>query len=1757
MWWIPSTRTNSLLTELWKPFASVSLESIPMRMCSSRLSRHFSPWLPVNKWKYTVPPYCYDINIASKNLINQTTARATLTQMLNVIFSRMESQAAYEEEQIRNKTNSSHHAPPPHLPQDTPPTDLSTNQEPASDSAHLPNSVTPPSSNNSTHHNGPLPNDNTPSSNNSANQGTAPDLTTPSSDSLANQNGPELSRLPNDTVPSDNSANQRTEMESTTPSSDTLTNDSSREGTNQQVARDLVEAVITTAVEHIHLQSPAKTSPLSLLPNGDPTNSNIEPATSTLADQDSVTSPVGAGDDQYAPTSLASPSGTEDQYGPPPHRGSMSVSTSAASVTSETPTMENYSETNETHSVHNSSLGRVNSQESIETNQDVDSKSVTQFSHILQKDAFIVFRSMCRLSMKPLTQENPDPKSCELRSKILSLHLLLSILQSAGPVFRSNSMFITAIKQYLCVALSKNGVSPVPEVFELSLSIFLALLDKFKTHLKMQIEVFFKEIFLNILEASTSSFQHKWIVIQALIKFCADAQSVVDMYVNYDCDLSAANLFERLVNDLSKIAQGRQALELGATPEQEKCMRICGLECLVSILKCMVEWSKELYVDTNLQTNSYLGAERNVREPDCLNPDTAHLTSPSPLTQSHFGSQSSLTSGGSAMNRESPDTPHQLQVLKHQKEVWETGIQIFNRKPNKGIEFLQGQGLLGSAPGQVAEWLHLDERLDRTRIGDFLGEHDDFNKEVMYAFVDQMEFAGRDLVSALRMFLERFRLPGEAQKIDRLMEKFASRYCENNPNNGIFASADTAYVLAYSIIMLTTDLHSPQVKSKMTKEQYIRLNRGISDSQDLPEAYLSKIYDEIAGQEIKMKTENKPGKQVIANEKKRRLLWNLEMEVISSAAKNLMESVSHVQTPFTSAKHLEHVKPMFKMAWTPFLAAFSVGLQNCDDAEIASLCLEGIRAAIRIACIFHLELERNAYVQALARFTLLTANSPITEMKAKNIETIKTLINVAHTDGNYLGKSWLDIVRCISQLELAQMVGSGARPQFLAISRKPHPQHHSIPSVSSPMEALSLKLTAEPSVNESIGETSSQSVVVAVDRIFTGSTRLDGDAIVDFVTALCQISMDELNAHHPRMFSLQKIVEISYYNMGRIRLQWSRIWQVLGEHFNRVGCNQSEHIACFALDSLRQLAMKFIEKGEFANFRFQKDFLRPFEVIMKKNRCVMIRDMVVRCIAQMVNSQARNVRSGWKNIFSVFHLAASDQDRSIVELAFHTTGHVINELYPNHFSIMIDSFQDTVKTLSEFACNSHFPIISMDSISLIKSCADCIHRKPQMFSELCSEETFGSPEEDKVWVRGWFPLLFELSCLLSRCKMDVRTRALSVLFELIMTAGHSFRPHWWRDLFNVLFRIFDDTKLPEPTAERAEWMRTTCNFALYSIGNVFNQYFDTLGPMLLPDFYVQIHWCVQQSNEELAKAGATNLENLVIHNAAKFSPVTWQVTCDALVAMFGTSVPHELLSWSPSDENNTVDEKHGELEPVHVTKTVAQFQALLIRSRVQLELIRTVDNILFYPVTSRKEDEETLALAQADLLHREHLITGNTSTHHQQEEEQGVFRSLTCEHLMSLVDCLLETHRFAKTFNSNHEQRNRLWKAGYNCKEKPNLLPQETQSLACVLRILFKMSAAEQMRSEWHRIEARLISVNNEALEYFLSLQYETHRDAWTTLLLLILTKILKMADDKFRVHTGAYYPRLCDLMCFDLKPELRSVLRKYFLRLGTVYGVL
>ena len=72
-------------------------------------------------------------------------------------------------------------------------------------------------------------------------------------------------------------------------------------------------------------------------------------------------------------------------------------------------------------------------------------------------------------------------------------------------------------------------------------------------------------------------------------------------------------------------------------------------------------------------------------------------------------------------------------------------------------------------------------------------------------------------------------MPGEAQKIDRMMEQFAVRYCECNSN--IFSSKDACYVLAFSIIMLNTSLHNPSVKNKVREREREREGEGEGEAE--------------------------------------------------------------------------------------------------------------------------------------------------------------------------------------------------------------------------------------------------------------------------------------------------------------------------------------------------------------------------------------------------------------------------------------------------------------------------------------------------------------------------------------------------------------------------------------------------------------------------------------------------------------------------------------------------------------------------------------------------------------------------------------------------------------------------------------------------------------------------------------------------------------------------------------------------------------
>lgn len=333
-----------------------------------------------------------------------------------------------------------------------------------------------------------------------------------------------------------------------------------------------------------------------------------------------------------------------------------------------------------------------------------------------------------------------------------------------------------------------------------------------------------------------------------------------------------------------------------------------------------------------------------------------------------------------------------------------------------------------------------------------------------------------------------------------------------------------------------------------------------------------------------------------------------------------------------------------------FLSSLSGAAQESNDVQTIQQCMEGFKLAIRVACLFELETARIAFVSALAKFTHL---NNLSEMKAKNVEALKALLEVAQTEGNLLKSSWRDVLTCISQLERFQLISSGVdegavpdvtKGRFMnPEDSKPRPSMSSQRPARTTRHRASTHTSYIPEVAE---ESRSREIVVAVDAIFANSYKLSGQAIVHFVGALTEVSWQEIQSsgqsENPRMFSLQKLVEISYYNMGRIRVEWSNIWNILGEHFNQVGCHSNTNVVFFALDSLRQLSMRFLAIEELPHFKFQKDFLKPFEYIMANTTVVRVKDMVLTCLSQMLEMRGSNITSGWKAMFAVFTLAAKE-----------------------------------------------------------------------------------------------------------------------------------------------------------------------------------------------------------------------------------------------------------------------------------------------------------------------------------------------------------------------------------------------------------------------------------------------------------------------------------------------------------------------------------
>ena len=377
-----------------------------------------------------------------------------------------------------------------------------------------------------------------------------------------------------------------------------------------------------------------------------------------------------------------------------------------------------------------------------------------------------------------------------------------------------DAILMDALKQPFCLVISRNVTSVIPPVLDITMEIFSKLLVNLREILKKEMAVLFTEIIIPILEAKKQiAFHQRNLLIKALGRMFSDSKTdsgriLVEIYLNYDCDVESGareNIWERLVTTLAKALAQRydytpsstsntfslsstvhssngvipalttanlvnfsrdQVRDLYSLTGDPNELKKSGLDLIVKgLLRSLVSWCQ----------NRIKKESATQKQSDTASTD-----------------ESDEKKGVGLLNEDikptMTDDPTAFENQKNKKKALMEGIKKFNVKPKKGLQFLIENSIISPKTSfEIAKFLLKTEGLNKTMIGEYLGEGESENIEIMHAFVDQMNFKNLKFVEALRYFLQSFRLPGEAQKIDRFMLKFADRFLKDNPE--AFSSA--------------------------------------------------------------------------------------------------------------------------------------------------------------------------------------------------------------------------------------------------------------------------------------------------------------------------------------------------------------------------------------------------------------------------------------------------------------------------------------------------------------------------------------------------------------------------------------------------------------------------------------------------------------------------------------------------------------------------------------------------------------------------------------------------------------------------------------------------------------------------------------------------------------------------------------------------------------------------------------------------------
>ena len=1153
--------------------------------------------------------------------------------------------------------------------------------------------------------------------------------------------------------------------------------------------------------------------------------------------------------------------------------------------------------------------------EEEEEEEECDEQKLDSLPSQRHRDIYLVFRRLCAIAS---TEDGDD-------DKIFSLTAIKAAMENIGDDFNKYKAYVYLVRRYLLQNLLQNFISNNMDVVEVSLHIFTPLVNKFRIFIKKEIEVFIINIFLVILNSQNSAMRHKEMVIEAFNEINKDPNFMIELFINYDCDINSRSMYEDVVRTLANVVEGKYKVVNRRKEENEN----GDLEEIVEEEDVFPEEetideellpAKRIALDALAHILQPLAEKCHITEAENNNTNTNQKTEEEEELTPGFTPVAVQASDTDVKIKQATDILQKFDEKRKYQEDMQTGFAKFNKKPRAGIEFLVQAGRLENTPEAVAQFLYKNhEFLDKREIGDYMGEPKEFNLAVLKAYADGINFRGLDFDMGIRTFLERFRLPGEAQKIDRMIERFANAFCDQNP--GLFVNTDAAFVLGYSVIMLNTDLHNPNIapENRMTHEGFIRNCRGINDGGDFPREYLIDIYDRIQANAISLKEDDMAReaqaqkKRFRNKEERRQKAFSVEkMDIMSK----LKVDIDDETTEYFEATGNEYIGPMFKIMFPMIIDVYAKVLELSDDEQGIQNTLTGVKDCFEIACSLGLDQERDRSMKILSENTLVEEMEWL-DVKNKQIEMIRVMLELAQNFGNHMGSAWKYILAVISSLAQVHLYG------LEDLARKHIAENEEDARVSRSGEYVLVEQAQEKQelINSIID-------LRSLDRIFAKTANLDNKMIVEFVKALCDVSLTELKASlndepespapaamdeedkRPRLYLMQKVVEVAASNMYcRSRMEWTQIWQVMSEYYIALGCFPMGQVALSAIDALKQLSVKFLDKEDLRAYNFQKSFIRPFEYVISRTPSADTREMILHVVHNIVQTRSKQLSSGWKIVFSVCTFCAENEADPLTSIAWS----MAKELFDRYFDCMVPEMNDLTTTYCAFI-GVEAPTISQEAREYVTKCADAIIAGNVVSTKETGNMFTDSDDHTKVW----WPVFMGLSrYVYNDPRYHVRNDCCERIFAVFQNPDVHFSEKLWELVFTgFIFSIFDGPMKsgveainslmaatqpedkPIALGTKAEsvkpWLQTTGALVMYNIIRLYVKRRDQIA-FLLPKIFELMQQAMHQSILSLARVGVFCLKQIMQEGADMYDENMWDVFLGELEKAFLNTMPHDLV----------------------------------------------------------------------------------------------------------------------------------------------------------------------------------------------------------------------------------------------------------------------